>query len=354
MPKKIHVEDPISISVHHMTSPKRTFVVIGEVHDRWAKKGCSSSIKALTLMEFFQRLAKKLPTVDFFIERPLPLTKNEPLHKNPWLHWFYKLRFWRSFHHGLPALNEELGTCLPKFEDESKCPLPTTARVHFIDFRELEKWSGWKYDDAVQASDSNLEDIRMFLGNIEAALVFTQDSRIVYHKVDEFMTLCELLHERQGALWDVLLKSFKIEKQLEGIRSSIVRKKLKHHMKIKWNQTWKNIGQHIHIFRHPYEEEYTIPRQYLPGDIIDSPLCSSIANEFLAVSCIPIDLYMMARALRNFVDGTHATNVVTYVGDAHAKNYREMLHILGAKEILLEYSKEGAACLPVEKALELL
>jgi hypothetical protein len=351
MPKKVHVEDPISISIHHLASPKRTFVVIGEIHDRWMKKGCPSSVKALTLMEFFQSLAKKLPTVDFFIERPLPLTKNEPLHKNPWLHWFYKLRFWRSFHHGLLVLHEELGTCLPKLEDESRCPLPTTARVHFIDFRELEKWSGWKYDDAVKSSESNLEDIRMFMGNIEAASVFSQDSRIVYHKADEFVTLCEILFERHGALWDVLLKAFKIEKQLEGIRSSLVRKKLRHHMKIKWNQIWVNIGQYVKMFRdHPY----TIRDQYLPGDIMDSPLCSNIANQFLEASCIPIDLYMMARALRNFVDGTHATNVVTYVGDAHADNYREMLHILGAKEILLEYSREGAACLPVEKALRLL
>jgi len=331
MPRR-HVEDPISISMHRLASPRRMFIILGEIHNQWEKKRCPSKLHALSLVAFFKQLAETLPTVDFFIELPLPLTKKANLYEKPFWHWINRTVLYRErFRHGLTSLAETFGACVPKYkEDRSKCLLPPTARVHFVDMRHPENWR-----------EDGVEEMNMFMKNIDMALVMDVNDRIVYQKACDFVKLCEQLFKVRMRLWKTFLSKLKIQKQLDAIPIPGIKKKLMEWARKKWIQHWQLIDE--------LRDEFYAQQKVVPGDFISSDIVEKMSLHFLYLSAFVVDLYTMGRALRDFSDGTHATNVVTYVGNFHAENYREMLKLLGARTVVRTVvSKDRTACLSVQ------
>ena len=56
-----------------------------------------------------------------------------------------------------------------------------------------------------------------------------------------------------------------------------------------------------------------------------------ISLPILYVISVFMDVYLTARLLRRFADGTQSTNAIVYVGEYHAKQYRKLMRLLGAK-----------------------
>jgi len=324
-----HLTDPSSLTVHRFG--KRAFVIVGEYHQNPQKRGCKK--QALSIVEFFREISNRLPSSDLFLESPLPLAKQTRLYQNSVLHWIYKMIHEDQYAHGLSSLLQQFGECAPKYGgDTTNCG---NMRVHLIDFRELET-HGWSYE-TVQKNPESLARLRLFLNHVGFASLHSlsdsspPDNSDMHH----FYTLCSTLYKHRDSLLRALLHTFKIEKQLNAISSPRVRKQILDVMYRKWSTTWDKIQR---LLRKVDESKHQLKIK----------LFQELADQYVHVSTIPVDLYMMARALRRFRDGTRTTKVMVYAGEYHAENYRDMLHAIGATVVLdRRSSKNESACLRV-------
>jgi hypothetical protein len=319
--------DPSSLTVHQWrrNHEKRTFVILGEYHQNPQKRGCKK--QAMSIVEFFHEIANRVPSSDLFLESPLPLTKQTRLYQNSVLHWIYKMFHEDQYIHGLSSLLQQFGECAPKYGgDTSNCG---NMRVHLIDFRELESY-GWSYE-SVQKDPESLARLRLFLNHVGFASIHSMsDSSLPDNSdMDHFYTLCSTLYKHRDPLLRALLHTFKIKKQLQAISSRRVREQILDVMYRKWSTLWNKI-------------------QRLLRNADKRKSFHNLADLYVRASTIPVDLYMMARALRTFRDGTHATNIMVYAGEYHAENYRDMLHAIGATTVLdRRSSRNESACIRV-------
>lgn len=67
----------------------------------------------------------------------------------------------------------------------------------------------------------------------------------------------------------------------------------------------------------------------------------------LDLSVLLMDVYLLARALRVFGDGTYSEHSVLYVGNYHAVNYRHLLHGMGARQLFFSDSMDGSSCVDI-------
>lgn len=95
----------------------------------------------------------------------------------------------------------------------------------------------------------------------------------------------------------------------------------------------------------------------LPKDILpifgQNTMLSEITSSNLKFESVFMDIYLMARVFRkfeqkNYQNSNQPENIIIYVGDVHAKNYRKILNRLKFKLEFKSFSKKDEFCIDIK------
>lgn len=338
MKKNIILQDPTTFSVFDITINKipRRIVVIGEIHDIITCKAIHDKNKnqPIILSDFIKKYHESIgkdKILDIFSESFYIGEK-----KLGWLPSFYYLVSKTTSlddTKSLPFIRKRLDACSPKY-NFSFYECPENLRVHLCDVRFI------KQMDYSLKKDNPQECIVNKLFKIGISYIYPEKVPKVSSAICDLTTFVrKFLFDNRSEEYHVkiseyIIKETKIYKQIENIPSQMVRKKL-----TKWSH--KYYDKHITNARKKFLEFEKIYGKEIRSCYTTEYVSNSCTKAFLQEISLPIlhvisvfmDMYLIARLFRNFADDTYVADSIVYVGEYHAKNYRELMKNIGAKEI---------------------
>lgn len=336
MPKILR--DPTSFAVYDLRvgGVRREIIIIGEVHDIVDCHRTDGGVSLADFIKDYHESIGRRRVLDIYSESFYVGDR-----KLGWLPTLYYL-FYRAATmddaRALSYIRKRLDACSPKFNFSFyKCP--ENVRVHLCDVR-FTKEMGYSALVHTREECAVAKLFRVGLSYIHQDKIPRAASalRRLIAFVQEF-----LFDQDSPAYHDRLTKHIllrtKVLKQIRGIRSPGVRDKL-----TEWSH--KNYEESILFARKEWRRFQKHHGKVLDAQpalavISDSCLAAfveSVSLPILYVISVFMDMYLTARLLRRFADGTHATNAVVYVGEYHAKQYRQLMRTLGAKRVYYKTS----------------
>jgi hypothetical protein len=339
MKKKIILQDPTSFTVYDLkiNGVQRRIVLIGEIHDI---VGCSNmptdekTTDYMLLSDFIEQYHRSIgndKVLDIFSES-FYIGKKK-LGWLPTLHYLVYLTTHMDDARALSYIRTRLGPCSPKF-NFSIYECPENLRVHLCDVRFVKE---------MEYSIKRENEKECFVDKLfKIGLSYIHPEKIPranYALTHLVSFVKKFLFEKNSPEYHTKLSEFiiaetKIYKQLKHIPSNVVRRKM-----TKWShQAYDNyITDARKKFIH-FEKMYGKEMKDLTSVEYVSENCShafirNISLPTLYIISVFMDLYLSSRLLRRFSDSTYAENSIIYVGEFHAKQYRNLMKLLGAKQV---------------------
>lgn len=131
-----------------------------------------------------------------------------------------------------------------------------------------------------------------------------------------------------------ILKETKIQKQIDNIPSKTIRRKVQRWSHDCYDIAVTNARKNFIEFQNTRGKDLRTlyDMDYVPEECIKT-FVTLISLPILYIISVFMDMYLCGRLLRQFADGAFAQNSIVYVGEYHAKQYRILMKLLGAKEI---------------------
>lgn len=345
---QILLRDPTSFTVYDLKvggAPRR-IILMGEVHDIVECGGSTMSVS-----EFIQQYHESIGTdkmLDIFSES------------------FYvgkkKLNWWETIYHmltyttrlddarAITHIRKRFDACSPKY-NFSFYQCPENVRIHLCDVRFIREMD---YSLRKTRKDCLVDKLfKVGLSRIyEERLpkVSTAFKHIVRF-VKNFL-FNKTSPEYHNHLTTYILQETKFYKQLENIPSQAVRKKITQWSHRSYDNAIVNAQKQFLQFQKENKPELEAPMHYVSEKFTQS-FVNHISIPILYVISIYMDMYLTARLLRNFADKSYAKDAVIYVGEFHAKSYRELFKNLGATKVFekknIIANGEYASCVDISK-----
>lgn len=356
--KTILLQDPTTFNVYELkvNGIKRRIIIIGEIHDivscEYSQQ--DKSIQFLSIADFISEYHRSIgndQTLDIFSES-FHVGKKK-LGWLPTLHYLVYLSTHLDDARALAYIRKRLDACSPKFSF-SLYDCPEHLRVHLCDVRFVKEMDyAFKRNDRRECMVDTLFKI---------GLSYTdQDKipRVSYALLELVIFVKNFLFEKDSDEYHMgmsayIIKETKIQKQIDNIPSPVMRKRLQKwahdsydiaisNARKKFLQFQKTRGKDLRsINRLDYVSEECI-KTFV--DLISLPI--------LYVISVYMDMYLSGRLLRQFSDHSYAENSIVYVGEYHAKQYRALMKLLGAKEIFARSSMKKdcsyTSCVDISK-----
>jgi len=337
MKKTIILQDPTSFAVYDLkiNGTQRRIVIIGEVHDIvGCKDYADKDTKYLSLPEFIEQYHRSIGNdkiLDIFSESFY--IGNKKLGWLPTLHYLVYMTTHLDDAKALSYIRKRLDACSPKF-NFSMYECPENTRVHLCDVRFVKQM-----DYSIKrTSEKECMIDKLF----KIGLSYTYQDRIPranYALADLVSFVKRFLFDKNSKEYHTDLSAYiidetKIHKQIKHIPSSVVRRKLTKWSHSSYDRSITNARRKFIKFENSYGKEMKTHSsiEYVSENCIKS-FVENISLHILYVISVFMDMYLSARMLRKFADDSYAENSIVYVGEFHAKQYQELLEILGAKEI---------------------
>lgn len=344
MKKTILLQDPTSFTVYDLKihGTTRRIVLIGEIHDIVGCPDNGPKTQFMPISEFIEQYHHSIgddKILDIFSESFYVGKKK--LGWLPTLHYLAYMTTHMDDARALSYIRKRLAPCSPKY-NFSLYECPENLRVHLCDVRFVNKMDySWKRSDERECFVDKL--FRIGLSYIHPDKIpranYALSNLVVFVKKFLFDKTCPEYHTKVS---EYILAQTKIYKQMEHIPAPEVRRKL-----MKWSH--KTYDQRITDARKKFvhfEKMYGKEMKDLASVEYVSVNCTkafanSIAIHILYIISVFMDLYLSARLLRTFADSTYAENSIVYVGEFHAKEYRHLMDVLGAKQVFHKSSIRG-------------
>lgn len=333
----ILLEGPVSVGVYHLrvNGVLKEIIIMGERH---RLENCPMElehVRMINLGEFLKwyhhRIGMK-KTLDIFLESAHVASEKALQKSSKTIAEDAKSDYWRF---GLGYLRKRLNVCAPKF-DKSVVPYfkcPRNVHVHLCDtrlFHEVnkeysEECAGCLYYQLIWVSE---------------IFFYNEYPLVSYRLLDIYQYLERFLFNKESIQYHTnitreIMEDMKIDKQIENIPSKRVQAIVK-----KWaTKQYKNALNKIKRRFLKIKKNHLHELKPLPlGIKTVSEKCQNAFAEFdtciIDLTSVFMDVYLMARALRTFQDGTTPENIIIYVGNWHAENYFQLMDMLKAKKIL--------------------
>lgn len=344
----IILQDPTSFTVYDlkMGGVNRRIVVIGEVHDILECGG-----KTISFSEFIQKYHESIGkenVLDIFSESFYVGKK-----KLGWLSSFYHfLTYSTSLDDArtIAYVRKRLDACSPKY-NFSFYQCPENIRVHLCDVRFIREM-----DYSFRKTKIDCMVDKLF--KVGLSYIYPEKIPRVTNIVKDILKLVKNFlfdmksPEYHTKLTGYILKESKVHKQLESIPSKTVRKKLFQWSKTLYDASITNARKQFIQFEKENNTELEANWDYVSEGFLQS-FRNNISLQMLYVISVYMDMYLAGRLLRDFADKSYAKDAVIYVGEFHARNYRELLKRLGATKVFEKKSiLEGgdyASCVDISK-----
>lgn len=333
--KNIVLVDPTSFGVYDLTTNNvhRRIVLMGEIHDI---KDCSyidddPSITKLSVADFIDKYHDSIGK-----DRMLDIFSESFYISGNRLGWFttlymilYKLHN-LSDARALANIRKRLDPCSPKY-NFSFYTCPENVRVHLCDVRFVREMGYYKTKSARDCRINTLFKIGLSYINPDKIPRVPKALNALVSFVRNFL-FNKTSPDYHTKLSSYIIKDTKIHKQIQHIPSPQIRRKL-----TKWSHSIyeKSITKAQQRFKHFIKSKKQPDPSllsYVPETYI-SAFMQDISINILYIISVFMDMYLIARLLRKFTDNTYAEQSIVYVGEYHAKQYRELFTILGAKKV---------------------
>lgn len=331
--------DIISLSYHTSKKYNKKIYIFGETHNPENK--CSEDKKnSCDVYDFIMNNITNIPKmIDVFVELPVMDKKIEYAEKQPHI----------VITSSLDKFNKNLRGCLNPIKN---CQYPN-IRFHNTDIRQAD------YDEKtpfiLEIENQIIELIKLFMG------IKYKDSD--YEKlIDKLLTKITNISRKDKKE----LNAIKTHEQLlEYLMKLYNRYKLKKQVDHISNENVRNI-----LIKHLINNIKNADLEYFSGDpmlkIFDYMPLYILPNEeqkqkfykLWNFTIVPItaqfmDIYLMARMFRKFrvvenQNSNEPENIIVFVGNLHAENYRKILKELEFKEKFLTKSKENEFCINIK------
>lgn len=345
MKKTIILQDPTSFSVYDLklNGVKRRIVLIGEIHEIVdCKPAIEKNTQYMLIPNFIEKYHNSIgddKILDIFSESFYIRDK-----KLGWLSTFYhlvRLSTYTDDTRALSYIRKRLDTCSPKYNFSFyKCP--ENLRVHLCDVRFIKEMDySFKHRNKMECFANKLFKIGLSYINPKkiprANIALSSLVSFVY----KFLFDPES-PQHHTKLSEYIISETKTYKQIKNIPSKSVRCKLTKWSNNSYDYSIKNAQKKFIQFEKMYggEMKNSSLIGYASGGCIGS-FIQNISLQILYVISVFMDLYLSARLLRDFSDSSYAKNAIIYVGEYHAKQYKTLMKILGAKEIFHKNSIKG-------------
>jgi len=261
--------------------------------------------------------------VDFFLEYEYPLAKQQqytPKNKGD---------------SGLGLLSSFFSPCAPKFKGvKNKDQCPPNLNVHLCDIRD----SFLTKSSMTLLAQEDLNVLKSFIDMFSILAHEVQQERFMrltkknIKLILSYMT--SFLYDKDSPhhhihVWETFKRCFKIDKQLDGIEDMAHRVKLHDTLIKEMNKYVRSIHKWYPFFQDRCVDKMvdSSQDQLLPYSKDCHEALNKICDPFISLVSTMMDMYLFARVLKK----STSNNVIIYVGDLHATNYRMVLKNLGAR-----------------------
>lgn len=356
MKKTIILQDPLSFSVYDLKikNTLKRVVIIGEVHDDIVdcKSKHDNSTQYISVSDFINRYHQSIGNdkmLDIFSESFYIGGKK--------LGWLPTLRYYLYMTsnlddtRALSYIRKRLDSCSSPKDDSSFYKCPENLRVHLCDVRFVKQT-----DSSIKRSNPQ-ECMVDKLFKIGLSYI-NQDKipKVSYAICNLISFTRNFLFNKESAeyhinLSEYIIKETKIHKQMENIPTQAVRRKLKRWSHSNYDKAITNARKKFILFEKTHMDDirqYNNGTEYVHEEFIKA-FVKNISLQILNVISVFMDMYLSARLLRKFDDDSYAENSIIYVGEFHAKKYRDLMKILGAKEVFSKTSPHKTSCVDISK-----
>jgi len=300
LPDKFKLIGPVSLSKHVSRAYNKIIYVFGDMHIlnpecNNTPVGTESEIPKIDIMNFLSvtinsNINKKL---DIFIESEIP-TKGS------------KVSIVKDNY--LMLIGDKFKTCFEK----KKCEYPN-AKFHYADPRRSLELS--KITDT----------IRIFIRDKSKLDLFTSISLL--HEIDIWIKKCINI-----GIEKLFPKHFKTIKQLNNINHPFILDILSKYENTSRNNNIEYLSKYYlsstelalnEVFSY-YRENNSLGVLVQDKSKLIKKL-TNISNNLIHINAIEMDMYLMGRVFRKFGNEPESSNIIIYVGDAHAEFYRDLL-----------------------------
>jgi len=298
------INGPHTVTVHRLGD--RIITIFGEIHN-W---NLECKHPTITMEQYIREYCrnKEDRQVDLYLE-----SVYVPEASRGWfgIKSFHDVTTMRSGIHKLMGLRKLFDACSPKWSlgifQDILYDCPSNLRVHLCDTRQIYGRMG-----ALSEHQQKMLDIFFTLFHIKVDVIELLDE--VRSEIVDFFGI--LLHDKKSPYYYTrfdrfLMNTLKIDRQIRAIKDKTRRTILLQYFQKKKQ---REIAKLQKIKEHSMWKQYT-----------------SLMNQYFEYQMNFMDMYLMARMLRHFKDGTTAQDIIIYVGDAHANVYRQVLRKLGAR-----------------------
>lgn len=339
------LRDPTSFAAYDLKvgGVRRKILIIGEIHDI---TDCHRADHHVSLADFIQEYHQNIGTgkvLDIYSESFY--VGGKKLGWVPTLRTLLHRTATMDDARALSYIRKRLDACSPKF-NFSFYDCPENVRVHLCDIRFSREMT-----PATTKSPDDCAVAKLFRVGLS---YINQDKipRTVFALRRLLAFVRGFLFEDNTLILDHVFKTTKIMKQVENIRSPDARRKL-----TSWSAGM--LDESLQNARSKWERFDKDHGRVLADQPAFAQASESCFNSFVRNISMPVlyvisvfmDTYLTARLLRHFSDGTHAKDAIVYVGEYHAKNYRNLMRLLGAKRVYYKTSMRAdgsyASCVDI-------
>lgn len=298
------IDGPHTVTVHRFGD--RTITIFGEHH----MLNLECKHPTMTMERYIREYChnKKDRKVDLYLE-----SVYVPEASRGWFgrKSFHDVTTVRNRIHKLVGLRKLFDACSPKWSlgifQNILYDCPSNLRVHLCDTRQI-------YGRMDALSEHQQKMMSMFFTLFHLSMDSIELLDEVMSEILDFFGV--FLHDKKSPYYYTrfdrfLMKTLKIDRQIRAIKDKTKRTMLLNYFQKKKQREIAKL-QKI--------KEFSLWQQY-----------TSLMDQYVDYQMNFMDMYLMARVLRHFKDGTTAQDIIIYVGDAHANSYRQVLRKLGAR-----------------------
>lgn len=304
---KNFVSGPHTVSIHKLG--EKTITIFGEHHELMTECKKAGDHPVMTIDDYIREYCTETEPeeVDLFMESVYVPSRSYG--------WFGRKMYWdisSAQTSKLTGLRKLFDACAPKwwlgwFKDVIY-DCPKNMRVHLCDVRQMAGTDpSW--------SETQRKMVDIFI--ICFLLAFPHDLSLYGTTWDEIGNFFSVfLHDKKSPYYHtrmdkVLMRILKIDKQIDAIQNKRYRSVLRA------------------FFAQKKKESIAVLKKIDPENEV------LLLDSFFSYQLHFMDMYLMARVLRHFQDGTTPRNIIIYVGDHHADTYRKFLARLGARRLFI-------------------
>lgn len=348
MKKRIILKDPTSFSVYDLkiNGKKRRILFIGEIH-KFITCPKNPDNKMITLADFIEQYHRSIgndKVLDIYGESGYIGRKS--------LGWIPTLRslIHRTIHlddeKALSYIRKKLVPCSPKY-NFSLYQCPENIRVHLCDIRYMKRRD---YGGLEEHIDMECYVDKLFrIGLLYANQTKTPKANYALSKLVSFTRnylFEEGSPEYHTHLSEYIIEQSKIFKQISHIPSPKVRKKLTKWAHEAYDIRITDARRKLLFFEKiwKYEMDQMLGVDYVSHGCLNDFL-NNISLSILYIISVFMDMFLVGRLLRDFVDGSYAKNAIVYTGQYHDNQYTKLMKIIGAKKVFSTNNiKEDGQC----------